>query len=150
MRRNMHKICQQCRDVFEAASLTQKYCGTRCKKAYALAKDAEKIPNICKRCQCEYLIRRSSLKKSTVTSLCPSCINRDRSEAVKARPIPPAQDGRHNNIYRIKPPKVKIDAPCAKCVHGRANAQSDTGWECRANAMVCKPLAGKFLFARAR
>lgn len=141
------KACAKCNKFFQAKKETQRFCSKICLDAGRLLEAAERVPHNCTECGTEYLITRGAKKQKKNKAFCPPCLKVHRSKLAKANQAMVENQGRHNGVYfRNKPPKVKINAPCATCIHGVVNQASDIGWMCRANAMVCRPLAGKHLY----
>lgn len=141
------KTCQKCKKFFQAKKATQRFCGRICLDAGRLIEAAERVPHNCTECGAVYLITRGAKKQKKNKAFCPPCLKVHRSKLAKNNQAMMENHGRHNGgYYRSKPPKIKIKAPCATCIHGVANQASDIGWMCRANAMLCRPLAGKQLY----
>lgn len=143
---NQHRLCQICQKDYRPVSIRQKYCSIFCQDKADKIRLAQKVPHTCSVCAREYLISRAAKKAKKAVSYCPECLTKHRSALAKANPIQGGNEGRHNKLYARKAPKVKINAPCATCIHGVMNQASDIGWMCRANAMMCRPLAEKRLY----
>jgi hypothetical protein len=59
---------------------------------------------------------------------CEKCANDDNAKRSET----------HNKTVRILQRTDTIR--CATCKHGKANEASYTGWECKASAIVCRPI----------
>lgn len=141
-----NRQCDQCKKFFKSLRPAHRFCGALCKAAWDLEKAKERVPANCSRCGGEYLITRGAKKQKSNRGFCPACLKIRRAEVAKGNPSMMENQGRHNKLYTKKAPKITIKAPCATCIHGVVNQASDIGWMCRANAMMCRPLAGKHLY----
>lgn len=147
MSRVRHRICEGCRAVYVAANGMQMYCTPTCKKSAKHERMTVRIPHTCLGCGVQYTISKVTLKNPRHKSKCPDCVRKARVDGFKSNP--PPRGGSHRKAYQARVTSVQVNAPCKTCAYGERNAASDIGWACKANAWVCRPLAGKHLYQRA-
>ena len=128
-------ICHKCL-YSDAKTINCEKCGLRTrsfggrKKCVACIGSVEEKPKV--KCDiCEAVIRRAGQTR------CAYC--KERPWQVSEGP-----PNRKRGPYKPRAaaaPKLPL-YPCATCKAGKANAASETGWECGKSATVCRPWAG--------
>lgn len=128
-------ICHECL-YSDAKMIHCEKCGKRTRSLAGRTKcahctQAEAVKMVVKCDTCGGIVRR------TGETRCGYC--RERPSQIKKGTI--------RKPYVKKKKQLVVESyPCATCQHGKSSTHSDTGWECKASAAICKPWSQKNLY----
>jgi len=117
--------CAFCESVYERTTGNGIYCGTTCRDR---ANKASYVVNVSTCGKCGKTGEVHHWRTEIDMPYCEKCANTDNAIRNKT----------HAKTMAILQGTEKIR--CATCKHGKPNDASYSGWECRTNAIVCKPV----------
>ena len=130
------KQCSECGKEFTTRRPWKETCGPECTRVRGLRTERERRAQIvvknCQRCGIEFEAARGRAKATDLVPLCGEC-----KSAIPMADRWKWQQGSRKQAVRLtfSPPSM----PCENCIHGKKSQSSDTGWECLASALRCKP-----------
>ena len=139
------KQCSECGKSFTTRRPWKETCGPECTRVRGLRLERERraeiITKTCQRCGLMFDAPRGKFKAGDGGPLCEGCQKSiSTGDKWKWSKAP--------NKPSIRLAYSPIVMPCAKCAHGKPSQNSDTGWECQASALRCKPGILDALFSK--
>lgn len=139
------KKCSECNKDFSTLRPWKETCGPECTRIRGLRLERERRAEIvtknCERCGIGFEAPRGKPKAGDLVPLCKEC----KSSIPMLERWKWSQGSRRQSLrMTFSPPSM----PCENCIHGKQSQSSDTGWECKASALKCKPGILDALFVR--